>query len=94
MMSKSYLSQFVVAHKPALVDVSIYTIDVAFSRILPHGNVSAINEYGLSLGILGNHNLIVVKHSSRQNVVVEVGTCINQGLLLVLLFYQMQKLGK
>lgn len=79
------------AHESALVHVAIDTIQFSLTGILPHFKVSSILEHRLTLGILGYHQLVAVE-LSQEIMVVEVGARIDERLLSVCLFYEMQEL--
>ena len=72
----------VIAHEAAFVNVSSDSVDVALSGVLPHRDVASVFQSGLKVGVLGNHDAVVIEFS-LQMLVVEVRTRIYQRLLLV-----------
>lgn len=90
-VSESNLSQSMPAHESTLIHVAIDTVQFSLTGILPHFKVSSILEYWFSLGILRYHQLVAVE-LSREIMVIEVGTRIDEGLLPVCLFHEMQEL--
>ena len=60
-MSESDFSQPVPSHEAAFVDITIDSVQSAFTCILPHLEVSAVSQYGFPLGVLGNHELVAVQ---------------------------------
>ena len=79
------------AHESALIHVAIDTVQLSLTGILPHFKVSSILEHRLTLGILGYHQFVTVEFS-QEIMVIEVGTRIDERLLPVCLFYEMQEL--
>lgn len=90
-VSESNLSQSMPAHESALIHVAIDTVQFSLTGILPHFKVSSILEHWFSLGILCYHQLVVVE-LSQEIMVIEVGTRIDERLLSVCLFHEMQEL--
>ena len=90
-VSESNLSQSMPAHESALIHVAIDTVQLSLTGILPHFKVSSILEHRLTLGILGYHQFVTVEFS-QEIMVIEVGTRIDERLLPVCLFYEMQEL--
>ena len=79
------------AHESALIHVAIDTVQFSFTGILPHLKVSSILEHWFSFGILCYHQFVAVE-LSQKIMVIEVGTRIDERLLSVCLFYEMQEL--
>ena len=90
-MSESDFSEFVAPHETALVHIAVYSVEPALTRILPHFEISPISQHRDALRILGNHQLVAVE-LAQKIVVIEIGSCIDKGFLLVCLLYEMQKL--
>ena len=90
-MSESDFSEFVAPHETALVHIAVYSVEPALTRILPHFEISTISQHRDALRILGNHQLVAVE-LAQKIVVIEIGSCIDKGFLLVCLLYEMQKL--
>ena len=90
-MSESDFSQSMSSHEAAFVNITIDSVQSAFTCILPHFEVSAVCQYGFPLGVLGNHELVAVQ-LAQQIMVVEVGSSIDERLLSVGFFNQMQEL--
>ena len=90
-MSESYFSQSVSAHESALVHIAIDAVEPSLTGILPHLDVSTILEHWLALGVLGYHDFVAVQFA-EQVVVVEVGSRVDEGLLLVGFLHEMQEL--
>lgn len=90
-VSESNLSQSMPAHESTLIHVAIDTVQFSFTGILPHLKVSSILEHWFSLGILCYHQLVAVE-LSQEIMVIEVGTRIDERLLSVCLFHEMQEL--
>ena len=90
-MSEPNLSQSMPAHESALIHVAIDTVQLSLTGILPHFKVSSILEHRLTLGILCYHQLVTVE-LSQEIMVIEVGTRIDERLLFVCLFHEMQEL--
>ena len=90
MMYEPYLPQAVLTHKPALVYMPVDAVDMAFSRVLPHGDVTVVGKQGLTLCVLGYHEFVVV-YLSTKIMVVEVCESIEQWLLLVSLLHHVKK---
>ena len=90
-MSESDFSEFVASHETALVHIAVYSVEPALTRILPHFEISTISQHRDALRILGNHQLVAVE-LAQKIVVIEIGSCIDKGFLLVCLLYEMQKL--
>lgn len=72
-VSVSYLSQSVITHKSTFVHMAIDTSYSSFGRVLPKGDVATIGQNGLTLSILGNHNLIIIEFAGEM-MVIEVGS--------------------
>lgn len=83
----------VVAHESALVHISVDSIESAFTRVLPHLEVASVLKNRCALGVLRNHEFIAVELAQKV-MIVEVGSGINERLLLVGFFYKQQKLEK
>ena len=90
-MSESDFSQSMPSHEAAFVNITIDSVQSTFTCILPHLEVSAVCQYGFPLGVLGNHELVAVQ-LAQQIMVVEVGSSIDERLLSVGFFNQMQEL--
>ena len=90
-MPESDFSEFVAPHETALVHIAVYSVKPALTRILPHFEISPISQHRDALRILGNHQLVAVE-LAQKIVVIEIGSCIDKGFLLVCLLYEMQKL--
>ena len=90
-MSESDFPQAMAAHEAALVHIAVYSVEPALTRILPHFEISTISQHRDALRILGNHQLVAVE-LAQKIVVIEIGSCIDKGFLLVCLLYEMQKL--
>ena len=90
-VSESNLSQSMPAHESALIHVAIDTVQFSLTGILPHFKVSSILEHWFSLGILCYHQFVAVE-LSQEIMVIEVGTRIDERLLSVCLFHEMQEL--
>lgn len=88
---ESNLSQSMPAHESTLIHVAVDTVQFSLTGILPHFKVSPILEHRLTLGILGYHQLVAVE-LSQEIMVIEVGTRIDERLLPVCLFHEMQEL--
>ena len=56
--------------------MAIDTSYSSFGRILPKGDVAAISQNGLTLSILGNHNLIIIEFAGEM-MVIEIGSGID-----------------
>lgn len=81
-MSEPDFSQSVVAHESAFVHISVDAVEMSFTRVLPQYEVEVVFQHRLSCGVLGNHHLVVAQEP-QQVVVVEIGTRVEQWLLLV-----------
>ena len=92
-MSESDFSEFVAPHETALVHIAVYSVEPALTRILPHFEIPTISQYRDALRILGNHQLVAVE-LAQQIVIIEIGSRIDKGFLLVCFLYEMQKLEK
>ena len=90
-MSESDFSQSMPSHEAAFVNITIDSVQSTFTCILPHLEVSAVCQYGFPLGVLGNHELVAVQ-LAQQIMVVKVGSSIDERLLSVGFFNQMQEL--
>ena len=90
-MSESDFPKPVAPHETALVHIAVYSVEPALTRILPHFEISPISQHRDALRILGNHQLVAVEFAQKI-VVIEIGSCIDKGFLLVCLLYEMQKL--
>lgn len=80
------------AHKPALVYISSYAINVSLSGILPQYIVFIVSQYRLIGRILGNHQFITIQQSDKI-FVIEVGTGIYKRLLMIGFFNHIKKLS-
>lgn len=89
-MAEPNLAQPVLAHEPALVHISVDSVESAFTCVLPYHEVQVVLEHRFILRILGNHDLVVAEQS-QEIVVVEVGARIDEGFLLVFLLHQSQE---
>ena len=78
-------------HESAFVHVTVDAIESSFTRILPHLKVSSVTKHRGALGILGYHELVTVEFA-EQIVVVEVGTRIDEWLLLVGFLHEVEEL--
>lgn len=87
---ESYLSQFVVSHKPAFVNVSFDAVEATFAGVLPHGDVSLVFQFRFTLGILRYHDKVSVQFAC-QMLVVEISASIYQRPLSVRFFHELQK---
>ena len=74
-MSETYLTQTVLPHKAALVNIAVHAHYASLARILPQSVVALIGKYRLVFVVLGYHELIVV-HFATKMAVVEIGACI------------------
>lgn len=92
-MSESDFSELVAAHEAAFVNIAVYSVEPALTRILPHFEIPTISQYRYAFCILGNHQLVAVEFA-QQIVIIEIGSRIDEGLLLVCFLYKMQKLEK
>lgn len=72
-MSESDFSQSVSTHESALVHVSVHAVESSLTRVLPHLEIPAVSEHRLSLGVLGNHQLVAVQFA-QQVIIVEIGS--------------------
>lgn len=90
-MSESDFSELVTPHETAFVNIAVYSVESALTRILPHFEISTIAQYRDALRILGNHQLVAVE-LAQKIVVIEIGSRIDEGFLLVCFLYEMQKL--
>ena len=90
-MSESDLSEPVLSHESAFIDIAVHAVEPSLSGVLPHLEVPAVSEHGLTLGVLRYHELVAVE-LAQQVVVVEVGTCIDERFLLVGFLHEMQEL--
>ena len=83
-------SHTVVAHDAALVHIGVHTVYAALAGILPDDVVAVVGQLRLAVGILGYHQFVVV-HTALQKTVVEIGAGVEQGLLVIGFFHQLQK---
>ena len=60
-VSESDFSQSVSTHESALINVSVHAVELSLTRVLPHLEIPAVSEHRLSLGVLGNHQLVAVQ---------------------------------
>lgn len=81
-MSESDLSEPVLSHESAFIDIAVHAVEPSLSGVLPHLEIPAVSEHGLTLGVLRYHELVAVE-LAQQVVVVEVGASIDEWLLLV-----------
>lgn len=89
-MSESYFSKLVLPHEPALVYIAVDAVEPTLTRVLPHDEVEVVLQHRLVLGVLGYHHLISTQ-LAEEVAVVEVGTRIDERLLLVGLFHQAEE---
>lgn len=59
-MSESDFSELVAPHETAFVNIAVYSVEPALTRILPHFEIPAIAQHRYALRILGNHQLVAV----------------------------------
>ena len=85
------LSETMLAEKSALVYISRDAIYAPLAGILPHGNVSLVEQLRFHIAILGYHELIVV-YGAEQVFIIEVGIGIEQRFLPVCLLYEGEEL--
>ena len=86
-MSESDLSEPVLSHESAFIDIAVHAVEPSLSGVLPHLEVPAVSERGLTLGVLRYHELVAVE-LAQQVVVVEVGASIDEWLLLVCFLHE------
>lgn len=82
-----YLPKGVLPHEPTLVYEALDAIYVSLSCILPDGDVTLVVENGFIVGVLRNHQLIVVK-PTKEVAVIEVCASVDERLLMVVVFNQ------
>ena len=90
MMSEADFPQAMTPKEPGLVNIAIDTDDTAFTRILPHRNVTFICQYGFLVEIQSNHQLVIVEFAYEMPV-IEISERIYQWLLMICLFNQTKK---
>ena len=90
-VSESDFSQSVLSHEPALIDIAVDAVQSSLSGVLPHLEVSSVPEHWLALGVLRYHELVAVQ-LAQEVVVVEVGSCIDEWLLLVCFLHEVKEL--
>ena len=90
-MSEPDFSQSMPSHETAFVNIAIDAVQSSLTGILPHFEVSAVCQHWFALGILSYHELIAVQ-LAKQVMVVKVGSSIDERLLSVCLFHEMQEL--
>ena len=90
-VSESDFSQSVSTHESALIHVSVHAVELSLTRVLPHFEVPAVSEYRHSLGVLSNHQLVAVQFA-QQVIIVEIGSCVDEGLLPVGFLHEMEEL--
>ena len=93
MVFELQFSQPMRSHEPALVDVSVYAVDMPFTGILPCEDVAFVDEFRLTLGVLRNHKLVAVEFS-YEIAIVEICTRIDKWLLFVGFFHEVEKFQK
>lgn len=91
MMSEPYLSKLMPSHEAAFVYIAINAIEMPLTRVLPHDKVQMVVEHRLITRVLGNHHLVVVKHSKEIDI-IEVGIGVNERLLLIRFLHEIEKL--
>ena len=55
-----HFPQAMAAHEAAFVNIAVYSVESALTRILPHFEISTIAQYRYAFCILGNHQLVAV----------------------------------
>ena len=78
------------AHEAALIDVSAYAVDMSFTCVLPHSNITIVLQPRFKIGVLGNHDFVVVELSLKV-LVVEVRTRVDEGLLAISLLDELKE---
>ena len=78
------------SHEAAFVYIAINAIEMPLTRVLPHDKVQMVVEHRLITRVLGNHHLVVAQEP-QQVVVVEIGTRVEQWLLLVSFFHKIKE---
>ena len=82
MMSEADFPQAMTPKEPGLVNIAIDTDNTAFTRILPHRNVTFICQYGFLVEIQGNHQLVIVEFAYEMPV-IEISERIHQRFLAI-----------
>ena len=90
-VSESDFSQSVSTHESALIHVSVHAVELSLTRVLPHFEIPAVSEHRLSLGVLGNHQLVTVQFA-QQVIIVEIGSGVDEGLLPIGFLHEMEEL--
>ena len=92
-MSESDLSEPVLSHESAFIDIAVHAVEPSLSGVLPHLEVPAVSEHGLTLGVLRYHELVVVEHALQIGV-VEIRARVNEWALPVGFLHKDEKLGQ
>ena len=82
LMTEPYLTQVMVPHKTALVDITTNAGYATLARILPHRDFSLVSNDGLLFCVHRNHEFVVV-NLTLQMLVIKVATRIYQWFLLI-----------
>lgn len=89
----AYLSQTVLPHETALIDMSHDTIDGTFTSVLPNGIIAVIGQDRLAIAVLRYHQGIAI-NNTNQIFIVKVRTGVEKGFLLVGFFYHLKESGE
>ena len=84
------LAQTMLTHKPALVDITLYAVDMSLTGILPKHIVLVICQDRLVGGILGYHELVVVQFANKITV-VEVCPSVDKWFLMIGLLHHVKE---
>ena len=68
-MTESNFAKPMVPQESRLINIAVDTHDTAFTRILPHHDVTLVGQYRLLFQIQGNHQLVVVELAHQMPVV-------------------------
>jgi hypothetical protein len=87
---ETYFFQGMVTHETAFIYISVDTMEVSFSGILPYEIIFAVFENGLGGTILSYHEGVAV-HLASEVLVVEISATVDEWLLAVVVFYEVEK---
>lgn len=80
-------------HNPTLVNVAADADNASLLGVLPQDVVAIVVEHRRLIGIHRHHELITIK-PAKEMLVVEITESIDEGLLMIRQFKQLQEAGK
>lgn len=89
-MLETDFPQAMIPHEAALVHIAVNTHDPTLTRILPHGDITSVDEYRFFRLVHRYHELVVI-NLPHQMLIVEIAVGIDERLLTIGGFYKCQE---